>query len=106
MPSLPHAPIPAKSDKTIAHVNNFRHHKKDQRRSAPTLFTSSECFIHIIGIRSSITNGAFARHLHEGRGYVLNFLDSKHTSTNPKFLQNPRCSSKWRASCPRFKLNR
>src|SRR3954470_16072501 len=52
MPSLPHAPIPAKSDKTIAHVNNFRHHKKDQRRFAPTLFTSSECFIHIIGIRT------------------------------------------------------
>src|SRR3954469_12821438 len=55
MPSLPHAPIPAKSDKAIAHVNNFRHHKKDQRRSAPTLFTSSECFIHIIGIRSCFT---------------------------------------------------
>jgi hypothetical protein len=67
MPSLPHTPIPAKSDKPIAHVNNFRHDEKGQRRFAPTLFTSSEGFIHIIGIRMSWADTDHKRDFQAGR---------------------------------------
>jgi hypothetical protein len=51
-PSLPHTPSRLQRTKLLTHVNNFSHHLKCQRRFAPTLFTSSERSIHVVGIRT------------------------------------------------------
>ena len=46
-------------------MNNFGHHFKCQRRFAPTLFTSSERPIHIIGIRTSLSGPLYPSRCHQ-----------------------------------------
>jgi hypothetical protein len=59
-PSLSHAPSRLRSTKLLTHVNNFSHHLKCQHRFAPTLFTSSERSIHIVGIGMGVVSPLLA----------------------------------------------